>query len=618
MCEVGPIRPASTCVESASKLVNRHQSILTNAAGAQAIPAILELFPSLEARLATVDRRELAEATAPVLERLQERIPDDQRAGFAEAVMGFCRRLFEGARSSEAMPLARALLAQAVLAGDSVLERRASGICGVIAADNADVVGAIGYHARALQIAEAERNPVGLATNWNNIGLAFTMGGSAERAVQCYRRAWAAVESVPGPLHVRYTLGSNLAKELHSLGDIGNGLRFGLRALEEETPAWVAQDPHAAILPRRNLVRLLIASGQLPRARELVDEVAVLATRTTSPRTLIAAAITRATYEMTTGSTDIALTRLEEALARARRVPAALHDTLGCLVRAEEAAGHPERALVRLQELSDHFYRFAVERARSQVELAGLLGSPGGGTDPLVEQARARLQSHLGAPREPEEWKAYQRLGISAVLRMDNTGWHGLRVGALTKALAIASGVAPLQALEMGLAAELHDIGLASVPEAILGKRGELNAAERSLVERHTEAGAEILRDDGHPRMLLAREIARYHHARWDGTGYPERVGGQFIPFAARLCAVADAYDAMVCGLENRPPMTMSDALGELRRESGGQFDPALVDRFDSMIRDETADLGVDPASVTGLEGFQELVMTLQEDRGFV
>ena len=64
--------------------------------------------------------------------------------------------------------------------------------------------------------------------------------------------------------------------------------------------------------------------------------------------------------------------------------------------------------------------------------------------------------------------------------------------------------------------------------------------------------------------------------------------------------------------------MTMSDALGELRREAGGQFDPVLVDRFDSMIRDETADLGVDPASVAGLEGFQELVMTLQEDRGFV
>ncbi len=70
------------------------------------------------------------------------------------------------------------------------------------------------------------------------------------------------------------------------------------------------------------------------------------------------------------------------------------------------------------------------------------------------------------------------------------------------------------------------------------------------------------------------------------------------------MCAVADAYDAMVCGLENRPPMSMSDALGELRREAGGQFDPGLVDRFEAVIRDETADLGVDPAAVAGLESF--------------
>ena len=324
------------------------------------------------------------------------------------------------------------------------------------------------------------------------------------------------------------------------------------------------------------------------------------------------------TYEVATGSVDIALTRLEDALARSRRVPAALRDTLGCLVRAEEAAGRPERALVRLQELSDHFYRFAVERARDHVELSLIFDAPGRATDPMVEQVRARLVSHLQAPGEPEEWKAYQRLGVAAVLRMDATGWHGLRVGALTKALAMSSGVAPLQALEMGLAAELHDIGLSSVPEAIIAKRGELNAAERSLVERHTDAGAEILSDDGHPRLLMAREIAKYHHARFDGAGYPERVGGKFIPLAARMCAVADAYDAMVCGLENRPPMSMSDALGELRREAGGQFDPLLVERFEAVIRDEAADLGVDPAAVAGLESFQDLVMTLQEDRGFV
>jgi putative two-component system response regulator len=591
---------------------------VTTAPAAPADPVFLEILPALEARLPQLDRRELAEAMAPLLSRLQERIPDDHRASVADAVMGFCRRLFAGARSGDALPIARGLLAQAILADDAVLERRASGVCGLLSADTADVVGAIGYHTRALQLAEAERMPVDQSTAWNNIGLAFRVAGNTERAVQCYRRAYATVEGIPSPLHVRYTVCSNLASGLYHLGEIDAGWRFGMQALDESAPAWAAQDPNAAIQLRRNLVRLLIARGEVAQARDHVEQVAALAAGTTSPRALIAAATTRATYEMATGSIDIALTRLEDALARSRSVPAALRDTLGCLVRAEEAAGRPERALVRLQELADHFYRFAVERARDHVDLSTLLDGDGRGVDPQVEQLRARLVSHLPAPGEPVEWKAYQRLGVAAVLRMDNTGWHGLRVGALTKALALASGVAPLQALEMGLAAELHDIGLSSVPEAIIAKRGELNAAERALVERHTEAGAEILNDDGHPRLLMAREVARYHHARWDGAGYPERVGGRFIPLAARMCAVADAYDAMVCGLENRPAMTMSDALGELRREAGGQFDPGLVERFEAMIRDETADLGVDPAGVAGLEGFQELVVSLQEDRGFI
>jgi putative two-component system response regulator len=203
-------------------------------------------------------------------------------------------------------------------------------------------------------------------------------------------------------------------------------------------------------------------------------------------------------------------------------------------------------------------------------------------------------------------------------MRMDKTGWHGKRVGALTKALAMASGIDPLQALEMGLAAELHDIGTTSVPEGLLSKRGPFNDAERALVCRHADAGAEILRDDRHPRIFVAREIARYHHAHWNGSGHPERVGGKFIPIAARVCAVADAYDAMVCGLGARPVRSMDEALAELRREAGGQFDPELVGCFDTMIRAETAELGMDLASGSGMEDFQALVNALQEDRGFV
>jgi putative two-component system response regulator len=170
----------------------------------------------------------------------------------------------------------------------------------------------------------------------------------------------------------------------------------------------------------------------------------------------------------------------------------------------------------------------------------------------------------------------------------------------------------------MGLAAEVHDIGMMSVPEGILRKPGPLNEMERGIVRRHADAGAEMLRDDRHPRVFMAREISAYHHCRWDGDGYPEGVAGRRIPLAARICAVADAYDAMVCGLGARAPRSMEGALHELQREAGGQFDPGVVACFDEVIHAETQDLGLDLATSPGAECFQALVNSLGQDRGFV
>jgi putative two-component system response regulator len=313
----------------------------------------------------------------------------------------------------------------------------------------------------------------------------------------------------------------------------------------------------------------------------------------------------------------MALTRLEKALVQARLFPGALRDTLSTVAAAEERVGNAERALMRLTELSDHIYTSAIERARRSLDVP-MIEPVGSSLEHRNEQARARLSSQLCEPRRPDGWKELDRLAVSAVLRMDPTGWHGKRVGTLAKALALASGIDPLQALEIGLATDVHDIGMLSVPDEVLAKKGPLTPAEQRMVDRHVDAATEILSDDGHPRTLLAREIARYHHARWDGEGYPERVGGKLIPLPARICSVADAYDAMVCGLAGQRRKSMDEALAELRLEAGRQFDPELVGRFDSMVRSETEDLGLDLKAGHGMDDFQELVHALEEDRGFV
>ena len=576
----------------------------------------LEPLEGLEHRLPTLGRGELGRLLMPFVHRLQEPLPAAQVPEVVDAALSLCRRLYANARSGDALPLARAVLAQSAIARDPALERRAATACGLLSADTADIVGAIEHHVRALRLAAGD--PVEMSGVWNNIGLAMGIAGNYELAGRCYQRAVDLLEAEREPVYTRYAACVNLAQSNFQVGAFEEGLGFAHRALNEQCTRFREQDLHVALLLRRNLARLLVAVGRFEEAGPHVAEALAIADELRTPRALIAAQTARAVHELAIGRTDVALTRLEQALTRAREVPAALRDTLACVIQAEETAGNSERALLRLGELSDHVYRSAIERAREHVELASLPARARTALDLEQEQARARLVSKVALADQPEGWSALERLGVSAVLRMDKSGWHGKRVGALTKALAMAHGTDPLRSLEIGFAAELHDIGMLSVPEEILGRKGPLSDAERSLVRRHVDAGAEILRDDRHPRVFLAREIARYHHAHWDGAGYPERVGGKLIPLAARMCAVADAYDAMVCGLGAGRAKTMDQALGELHRHAGTQFDPELVARFDGLIREETGDLGMDLSSNSGMEEFQEMVNALQEDRGFV
>jgi putative two-component system response regulator len=564
-------------------------------------------------RIPGLGREERREAVGRVVEQLHGVAARPGWERCVEDALALCRKLYHHAHSAEALTVARAALEAAQHGGSSHWVRRAATACGIVAADTLDLVGAIEYHVIVLRSAMEARDAIEASRTWNNLGLAMGVSGHYELAARCNRRAIELVATVPGPVYSRYTAWSALAHHLFRTGDSGEGLAYAFLALEEETESLREQDLHSALHLRRNLVRLLVASGRLDEAQRYVSECAELAGRLRNPRAAIALAIAQGTLELALGRTDVALTRLESALSRAREAPSSLHDTLITLARAEEAAGHIQRAILRLEELTQHVYRTAVERAREHVELSSL--DSGGGTriEQLQRQGKARLAAKSAPPSQPEAWPPLERLAVSATLRMDGTGWHGKRVGALVKGLALASGSNSLQALEMGLAAELHDIGMLSVPEGV-----PRNAdAERGILRRHVDAGVEMLRDDRHPRVFLAREIAQYHHARWDGEGHPA-VGGRRIPLPARACAIADAYDEMLCGIDGQKPMSMQKALGEVRAEAGGRFDPELVGCFENFILAESEDLGVDFASSPGLEGFQSLVTALREDRGFV
>jgi two-component system response regulator RpfG len=143
--------------------------------------------------------------------------------------------------------------------------------------------------------------------------------------------------------------------------------------------------------------------------------------------------------------------------------------------------------------------------------------------------------------------------------------------------LAEAAGLDDDQIRTIELAAPLHDIGNFKLPDMLLGKPGTYTDDERASMQEHTRHGHELLRDSSSGFIQVAAEIALNHHERWDGSGYPEGKSGENIPISARVVAVADVLDALTTPRAHRDAWNWNAALEHLDKQSGRQFDPALI-----------------------------------------
>jgi HD-GYP domain-containing protein (c-di-GMP phosphodiesterase class II) len=132
-------------------------------------------------------------------------------------------------------------------------------------------------------------------------------------------------------------------------------------------------------------------------------------------------------------------------------------------------------------------------------------------------------------------------------------------------------------------AAQLHDIGKAAVPDAILSKPGKLDPHEWAFIERHTLVGERILA--AAPALAPVAVIVRSSHENWDGTGYPDRLAGERIPLGARIIRVCDSFDAMTSERPYAPAVSPELALAELEQCAGRQFDPGVVRAFAAAWR---------------------------------
>lgn len=190
----------------------------------------------------------------------------------------------------------------------------------------------------------------------------------------------------------------------------------------------------------------------------------------------------------------------------------------------------------------------------------------------LAEQAERYLQRAHMTEQMATQWAA------SIEARDPYTGGHVDRVTHYALKLAPAVPGLEMDLDSFRLACVLHDVGKIAVPDAILNKPGPLTADEYEVMKAHPTKGYDLILRTDMPAEVAV--VVRHHHERWDGQGYPDGLRGEEIPLAARVLAVADAYDAMTTDRPYRTGLSPEEARSRIQAGSGSQFDPAVVEAF--------------------------------------
>jgi diguanylate cyclase (GGDEF)-like protein len=274
---------------------------------------------------------------------------------------------------------------------------------------------------------------------------------------------------------------------------------------------------------------------------------------------------------------DSLLQRLGDRLARAARPYGDVYrlggDEFCALLDVEDAWA--ETALHAVAgALDEEGETFSVTASFGAVVLAEEVGSPG----EALKLADQRLYAQKRSGQSAAGRQTHDALLRVLLEREPELHGHMHEVAELSRAVGRRLGLHPDELEQLARAAELHDVGKLGVPDTILHKPGSLTPEELTYVRKHTLVGERILA--AAPALRAAAELVRASHERWDGRGYPDGLAGEAIPLGARIVAVCDAFDAMVSDRTYRKAISHGAALGELRRCSGSQFDPGVVNAF--------------------------------------
>jgi len=177
-----------------------------------------------------------------------------------------------------------------------------------------------------------------------------------------------------------------------------------------------------------------------------------------------------------------------------------------------------------------------------------------------------------------------RRLGRAAEFRDNETGYHIIRMSKFSQIIANTYGLDEATSELILHASPMHDIGKIGIPDQILLKPGKLNKHEWEIMKTHASIGADILSGTDSELMNMAREIAQNHHEKFDGSGYPNGLSGTQIPISAKIAALSDVFDALTSDRPYKKAWSVEDAVAEIKKCSGGHFDPQVVRAFEASL----------------------------------
>lgn len=432
----------------------------------------------------------------------------------------------------------------------SVLNTRAGTFFGL---GDLDEARALFERVRALAVRSRDRKLEAIADQ--NLGSVSSIRGDLVEALTRFQASLANFEAL-GETSYLGPLLNNIGRLQSELGQVEEAQAALARArslcVEED-------DLHHLVIVEVNRARLMLKAGEPVQALRTAEEARELSTTSGDDRWVGEILLVCGSAHQDLGNAEVALAFLERALelARKREEPKLIADVVLEQARALRSVGRNRDTLLCLDRARQLF-----EGLRARLDLASV-------GERLGELEAAFLQI-------VREW------GESIESKDAYTQGHCSRVSEYACMLARAAGLSDHDLRWFRMGALLHDVGKVSVPLEILTKDGPLDDSEWAVMARHPEFGVQLLEGIEFPWDV--RPMVRHHHERWDGTGYPDKLAGEDIPFEARILTIADIYDALTTTRSYRAAFSHEKAMEILRSEVGVTVDPELFPLFETEI----------------------------------